>query len=58
MKDYEQLYYDELYKNKELIQKIKKLEEENKLLKKYQKNGDLKEIIIKEIVRHKECDIK
>lgn len=58
MKDYEQLYYDELYKNKELIQKIKKLEEENKLLKKYQKNGDLKEIIIKEIVRHKECDTK
>lgn len=58
MKDYEQLYYDELYKNKELIQKIKKLEEENKLLKKYQKNGDLKAIIIKEIVRHKECDTK
>jgi hypothetical protein len=58
MKDYEQLYYDELYKNKKLIQKNKELEEEIKLLKKYSNNSDLKEIIIKEIVRHKECDIK
>lgn len=58
MKDYEQLYYDEHYKNRELIQKIKELEEEIKLLKKYSNNSDLKEIIIKEIVRHKECDIK
>lgn len=58
MKDYEQLYYDEIYKNKELIQKIKELEEEIKLLKKYSNNSDLKEIIIKEIVRHKECDTK
>lgn len=58
MKDYEQLYYDEHYKNKELIQKIKELEEEIKLLKKYSNNSDLKEILIKEIVRHKECDIK
>jgi hypothetical protein len=58
MKDYEQLYYDELYKNKKLIQKNKELEEEIKLLKKYSNNSDLKEMIIKEIVRHKECDIK
>ena len=58
MKDYEQLYYDELYKNKKLIQKNKELEEEIKLLKKYSNNSDLKKIIIKEIVRHKECDIK
>ena len=53
MKDYEQLYYDLLYENKKLIKKVKELEEELSLLKKYQNNGNLKEIIIKEIVRRK-----
>lgn len=51
MKDYEQLYYDLLYKNKKLIQENKELKEEVRLLKKYQQNGDLKDIIIKEIIR-------
>ncbi len=53
MKDYEQLYYDELYKNKELVQKIKDLEEELSLIKSYSKNNNLKEIIIKEFQRYK-----
>ena len=51
MKDYEQLYYDLLYENRKLIQKNKELEEEINMLKKYQKNGYLKDIIIKEICR-------
>lgn len=32
MKDYEQLYYDEVYKNKKLENRVKDLEEENKEL--------------------------
>lgn len=58
MKDYEQLYYDLYFKYRNLIKENKELKQEIDLLKKYSKNGDLKEIIIKEIVRHKECDIK
>ena len=50
--DYEQLYYDLLYKNKELLQENKELKEEIEILKKYSKNGDLKEIIIKELKRY------
>ena len=50
--DYEQLYYDELYKNRELNQKCKELEEEIDLLKKYPGN-DVKELIIKEIIGYK-----
>ena len=50
--DYEQLYYDELYKNRELNQKCKELEEEIELLKKYS-NNDVKELIIKEIIDYK-----
>lgn len=51
MKDYEQLYYDLLYKYKNLLQINKELEEELELLKKYSKNGNIKEIVIKEIIR-------
>lgn len=51
MKDYEQLYYDMYFKNRRLQKKVKTLEEEIALLKKYQKNGDVKEIIIKEVIR-------
>lgn len=51
MKDYETLYYEIYYKYRKLLQKNKQLEEENRLLKKYQKNGDVKDIIIKEIIR-------
>ena len=50
MKDYEQLYYDILYKYKKLLKKNKELEEEIELFKKHA-NGDLKDIIIKEIIR-------
>lgn len=50
--DYEQLYYDELYKNKELIYKCKELEEELELLKKYSKNGDIKKIIIHDLIKY------
>lgn len=52
MKDYEQLYYDILYKYKKLLKKNKELEEEIELFKKHA-NGDLKDIIIKEIIRRK-----
>ena len=51
MKDYESLYYDLLYENKKLKETIKELKEEIELLKKYSNNGDLKEIIIKEILK-------
>lgn len=52
MKDYEQLYYDILYKYKKLLKKNKELEEEIELFKKHT-NGDLKDIIIKEVIRRK-----
>lgn len=45
-KDYEQLYYDEVYKNKELIQKCKLLEEELEIYKYIQKNKNLKQVIV------------
>ena len=51
MKDYEQLYYDLLYKYKKVLCENEELEEEIRLLKKHQKNGNLKDIIIKEIIR-------
>ena len=47
--DYEQLYYDELYKNRELNQKLKDLEEEIELLKKHS-NNNTKDLIIKELI--------
>lgn len=53
MKDYETAYYGIYYKYRKLLQKNKQLEEENRLLKKYQKNGDVKDIIINEIIRRK-----
>lgn len=58
MRDYEQLYYDLYFRYRNLIKENKELKQEIDLLKKYTKNGDLKEIIIKEILRHKEHDIK
>ncbi|MEE3344593.1 MAG: hypothetical protein VZS44_10905 [Bacilli bacterium] len=51
MRDYEQLYYDTYFKNKQLQKKIKELEQELNILKKYSKNGDVKSIIIKEVIR-------
>lgn len=51
--NYEELYYDLLYKNKKLLQENKELKEEIEILKRYSKNGDLKEIIIQEIKRYR-----
>lgn len=53
MKDYEQLYYDTLYKNKQLEKEITKLKEEIYLLKKYSKKGELKDIIFKELIERR-----
>jgi len=58
MKDYEQLYYDTLYKNKQLEKEITKLKEEIELLKKYSKSGNVKQIIINEIVRRNNMSAK
>lgn len=49
-KDYEQLYYDELYKNKKLVEKIKLLNQEIEVLK---GNKKLIEYIIKKISERK-----
>lgn len=53
MKDYEQLYYELAFKNRNLIKENKQLKQEIELLKKYQNQGDIKDIIIKEIIRRK-----
>ena len=52
--DYEQLYYDELHENKKFIQKNKELEEELEKLKKYSKDGNIKDLIIQELKKYKE----
>ena len=52
--DYEQLYYDELHENKKLLQKNKELEEELEILKKYSKDGNIKDLIIQELKKYKE----
>ena len=44
--DYEQLYYDEKYKNKKLLEKVNQLEEEISILK---GNKKLVEYIIKQL---------
>lgn len=51
-KDYEQLYYDELYKNKALMQKCKILEEELEIYKSIQKNKNLKQVIVNMIRKY------
>lgn len=51
-KDYEQLYYDEFYKNKELMQKCKILEEELEIYKSIQKNKNLKQVIVNMIRKY------
>lgn len=50
MKDFEQLYYDEVYKNKKLKEKIKSLEEELNLYKQFNKSKNLKTTLIKIIL--------
>lgn len=49
--DYEQLYYDELYKNKKLEEQIKQLQEELEMLK---GNKKIIEYIIQEVKKRKE----
>lgn len=51
MKDYEQLYYDELYKNRKLKDRIAELEQEIQTLNscRTKKNIDLQKYILKQI---------
>lgn len=49
MKDYEQLYYDLQYENKELKNKIKQLEQQIDIYKSMSKNKDIKSIIIEDL---------
>lgn len=51
MRDYEQLYYDIYFKYKQIKKENNQLKEELNLLKKHSKNGDVKSIIIKEVIR-------
>lgn len=48
--DYEQLYYDEKYKNKKLLEKINQLEEEISILK---GNKKIVEYIIEQLSKRK-----
>lgn len=54
--DYEQLYYDELYKNKKLKEKITELENEIQDLNicRTKKNIDLQKYLVLQIKRRKE----
>ena len=56
MKDFEQLYYDKLYENKKLINRIKELEQEIKDINtcRTRKNVDLQKYIVTQIKRRKE----
>lgn len=50
--DYEQLYYDELYQNKELLRKCKDLEDENNIYKELLKNKPVKKIIAENLIKY------
>lgn len=50
--DYEQLYYDSLYKIKKLEQQINILEEEKEVYKNLLGNKNIKAIIAKDLVRY------
>ena len=50
--DYEQLYYDSLYKIKKLEQQINLLEEEKEVYKNLLGNKNVKSIIAKDLVRY------
>lgn len=51
MKDYEQEYYNLLYENRNLKNKINELEQVVEIYKTLVKNKKLKEIIIKDFVK-------
>lgn len=55
MKDWEQLYYDELYKNKKLENEIKALKEEIQEINlcRTKRNVDLQEYIMQQFKKYK-----
>lgn len=53
MKDFEQLYYDQLYKNKKLQIQIDILTQELEIYKS-SSNKDIKKIIIDSLIKYKE----
>ena len=59
MKDYEQLYYDELYKNKKLENENKALKEEIQEINlcRTKRNVDLQEYIMSQFKRYKKCNM-
>ena len=52
MKDYEQLYYDVLYKIKQLENQNKLLEQELDIYKSLQKNKNLKKVIVEMLIKY------
>lgn len=52
MIDYEQLYYDSLYRNRELTKKNNELEELLEIYKDILKNKGIKEIIVKDFIKY------
>lgn len=52
MKDYEQLYYDALYKIKQLENQNKLLEQELDIYKSLQKNKNLKKVIVEMLIKY------
>jgi len=57
-KDYEQLYYDSLYKIKKLKKENAVLKEEISILKKLNKNGELKMILARLIIERLKNETK
>lgn len=52
MKDYEQLYYDSIYKIKQLKKEISNLEYKIQIYKSLHKNSNVKEIIITDLIKY------
>ncbi len=52
MKDYEQLYYDLLYKHKKALKKLKELEQELEILSKY-KDVKTKKLLLESFIKFK-----
>ena len=51
--DYEQLYYDQLYKNRKMIKELEELKIENQVYKEMLKRDSLKTIIAKSIIDYR-----
>ncbi len=54
MRDYEQMYYDLLYKYKKIKKKNKQLEQEIEIYRLMGKNKDLKKLIVKFMMKYLE----